>query len=351
VSLIAPMTGNEYMQWRALALAKATGALPLAAVGKKPTTKMQKDLDKAVAPYPRDLLSCLQVQTSWLQSHGWSQPPGSRQVFYWRRTDALEVGQPQARSRKDPPSVEAMLLSMSTATGNKQALPAVVRTLPQGELLHKALVSAVNSHSPVLTGCDKLKCPLKGRHEHAHILPLDLDNDGHLDHFLIWAPMGLDGAAQQAVRAVRRTFAKGIDALRVALAASGSLDDLRALPGPYGDALREILGATSGSTKWVSHTPFVAPRHLKKQGRNDLEGQIMAELASRGFPAPLAVEVLDSGSSDHLRHRHFVRVRRTGQTPPSDCGFSVVLHFEKPLAGPVSLGYASHYGLGLFAAR
>lgn len=351
VSLIAPMVAKEYARWRDSAVDRSTEALPQPATGKKPTAKMQKDFDKAVAPYPQDLVACLQVQTSWLQSHGWSQPPGSRRVFYWRKANALEVGPPKTRRTVDSSPVEAMLLSMATATGNKQALPSVVRTLPQGELLHKALLSAVPSHSKVLTGCDETKTPLKGRHEHAHILPLDLDNDGHLDHILIWAPMGLDGTAQQAVRAIRKTFAKGVDSLRVALAASGTLDELRTLPGQYGDSLRMILGATAGSTKWVSHTPFVPPRHLKKHGKNDLGGQITAELASRGLSAPLTVEVMDPRSPDFLRQRHFVRVRRQGQTPPMDCGFSVVLHFEKPLSGPISLGYASHYGLGLFAAQ
>ena len=351
VALIAPVTAKEYAEWRNRAITTVLDEQPQVAAGKQPTAKTKKDLAKATAPYPCDLVSCLQVQTSWLQNHGWSQPPGSRRVFYWRRTDALEVGRPRELAGKVLPVVEAMLLSMSTATGNNHALPSVVRTLPQGELLHKALVSAVASHSAVLTGCDETKSPLKGRHEHAHILPLDLDGDGHLDHILIWAPMGLDGPAQQAVRTVRRTFAKGVDSLRVALAASGSLDDLRALPGPYGDALRRILGNTGGSTQWVSHTPFISPRHLKKNGKNDLEGQIIAELESRGLPAPVAVEVLDSRSLDILRHRHFVRVRRTGQPPPTDCGFSVVLRFGTPLEGPVSLGYASHYGLGLFAAK
>ena len=33
-----------------------------------------------------------------------------------------------------------------------------------------------------------------------------------------------------------------------------------------------------------------------------------------------------------------------------DCGFAVRLTFPTPLTGPNSLGYCSHFGLGLFAA-
>lgn len=351
VSLIAPMPAGKYETWRDTAVTKVIQSLPQSAPGKKIKSKVQKDIDKAVAPYPQDLVACLQVQTSWLQNTGWSQPPGSQRVFYWRKNNALEVGAPQMPRRSEQPSVEAMLLSLATATGNKHALPSVVRTLPQAELLHKALVSAVASHSPVLTGCHEAKNPLRGGHEHAHILPLDLDKDGHLDHILIWADMGLDGSAQQAVRAVRKTYAKGVDSLRVALAATGSLDDLRKLPGQYGEALRDVLGSGNGSTTWVSQTPFVPPRHLKKNGKNALAGQIAAELASRGLPAPLTADVVDPRTPEILRHRHFVRTRRKGQPPPVDCGFTIRIVFEKPILGPFALGYASHYGLGVFAAE
>lgn len=352
VSLIAPISVNKYNDWRKVAVTEAIKALPELLPGKKLTSKKQKDmLDKAIAPYPPDLLACLQAQTSWLQSCGWSQPPGSRRVFYWRRNSALEVGSPEIRRRIEAEPVEAMLLSLATATSNQHALPPVVRTLPQGELLHKALVSVVNGHSRVLSGCDEFKKPLRGQHEHAYILPLDLDKDGHLDHILIWAAMGLDSVAQQAVRAIRKTYSKGTDSLRVALAASGSLDDLRKMQGKYGDALRGVIGRGGGSTEWISHTPFVPPRYLKKSGNNTLEGQIVAELASRGFPAPLTIEIINPRTSEILSHRHFVRIRRQGQVPPMDCGFTVKLSFEKPLVGPLSLGYASHYGLGLFAAK
>lgn len=351
VPLMAAMSTTEYLRWREQATSKVVESLVQPANGRRSAARLQKDLDKTLAPYPPDLVGCLQVETSWLQNLGWSQPPGSRRVFYWRKTNALEVGQPVAQTSRQQPVVQAMLLSLATVTGNKHVLPSVVRTLPQGELLHKALVSVARSLSTALTGCDETRKPLKGPHEHAHILPLDLDKDGHLDHVLIWAPMGLDQVAQQAVRAVRRTFAKGVDTLRVALMASGSLDDLRKLPGEYGSSLSGILGAIGGSTEWVSHTPLVLPRHLKRHGKNGLEGQIIAELESRALPVPLAIEIIDPRSPEFLRHRHFVRVRRLGQAPPMDCGFTVAIRFETPIVGPISLGYASHYGLGLFTTK
>jgi CRISPR-associated protein Csb2 len=304
---------------------------------------------------PKNLIDCLQRDTAWLQKQGWSQPPGSRRVFYLRPSNAIETGSPRLRP---PPAadrpVEAMLLCLSHPTRNDHALPPVARTLPQAELLHRALVRRAevegSSHCPALTGCDAQGRPLRGPHSHAHILPLDLDNDGHLDHYLIWASMGLDFVARSSVRSVRRTYGKkSPHPLQLTLAGSGSLDDLRAIPESWGEGLRRVLGAGAGATRWRSLSPFVPPRHLKKRGRDTLEGQVRAELASRGLPPAREMLLLDpQRSPEAMRQRHFVRLRRKGPPPPIDCGFTLELVFDEPVRGPICLGYASHFGLGLF---
>ncbi len=208
VSLIAPQSANDYAAWRQLAVDKIAADCPPEIEGKKLAAKVQKLRDKALAPYPLDLLDAMQKETAWLQGYGWSQPPGSQRVLYWRKRDAFRVGVPVERTVPAALPVQAMLLSLSTATGNKHALPPVIYTLIQGERLHKALVAKAGRYHRALSGCDESGKPLGGSHDHAHILPLDLDHDGQLDHFLVWAPMGLDAVAQQAVRATRKTFAK-----------------------------------------------------------------------------------------------------------------------------------------------
>jgi len=354
VPVMAVQDKADFSHWRERAVEQALTEFPLPE-NRKPSKKLLSDREKAEAPYPVDLIACLQTGTNWLRRYGWSQPPGSRRVFYWRKANALEVGAPRPRKHvPEAPSVEAMLLSMATASGNDHALPHITRTLPQAEMLHRHLGGALKrlgmGHSAVLSGCDETGVPLKGRHEHAHILPLDLDNDGHLDHFLIWASMGLDARAQQAIRAVRKTYTKGgADALKLALVGMGGLNELRALPGPYGDGLRRVLGPEAGCTEWVSATPFVPPRYLKKQGKNALEGQITEELASRGLPDIAEIKVIDlRGDAGLLLMRHFVRTRRQGPTAPIDVGFTIAFRSLQPVGGPLALGYGSHFGLGLF---
>ena len=367
IALLAPDSASAFETWRAARLEDALADLPLPE-GRKPARALLGKRAKAAAPYPADLLDCLQKDTTWLRSHGWNRPPGSRRVFYWRPTDAVSIGAPKTKAAvRSRPRVEAMLLSLTNDSRNDHALPPVTRTLPQAELLHRALIglaSRSDTPPPELTGRDEYRRPLRGPHEHAHINPLDLDGDGHLDHILVWAPRGLGASAQAAVRAARTTFTKGaIEPLRLALAATGDMRDMTRLPGEYG---RCIAFLTRCAACWQSVTPFVVPRYVKARGKNTLEGQIRAELRSRGFPDPVAVErlapipprrsdavpaggsVAERDAAAWHRFRHFKLARQRGPEPPIACGFAIRLEFEHPIPGPIAIGYGSHFGLGLF---
>ena len=353
ITTIAPIPNNDYTAWREPIVENLLREFPLPAGKKKPSAKLLKDRAKIAQPYPLDILDCLQKDTAWWKQQRWSQPPGSQKVVYWRRSGALEVGVPY---RMKPPavrSVTTILLAITSPSGNKSALPPVARTLPQAELLHRALIRQVGQGStvdcPELTGKDKQGQTLSGSHQHAHILPVDLDCDGHLDHVIIHAPMGLGDLAQQAIRSLRRTWTKGgVGDMQLALAGCGDLDSMRSIPEPLLDQITKILGPPGGATTWVSLTPFVPPRFQKKRGKNSLPGQVNAELQSRGIPEALDIELLP-WDSDTLPLRHFVR-RRAGNPPPADVGYPLRIRFSEPLVPgrPITLGYASHFGLGLF---
>ena len=348
VTLLAPDRPSDFEAWRTACLDQALADLPLPE-GRKPTRTLLRERSKAKEPYPADILDCMQKDTNWMRRHGWSQPPGSRRVLYRRPVNAVSTG---AVAKKGPVRhegrAEAMLLSLMNASRNDHALPPITRTMPQAELLHRALVGiAARKGAPPseLTGRDENRVPLRGPHGHAHINPLDLDDDGHLDHILIWAPGGLGTEGQAAIRAARRTFARGgIEPLRLALAATGAFTDLTRLPGVIGPRIGRLAGASS---RWQSSTPFVPPRYIKRRGKNSLEGQVRAELQSRGFPDPTAVRPLEL-SPDRSRFRHFGLTRQHGPQPPLARGFAIHLEFGCPVTGPIAIGYGSHFGLGLF---
>ena len=347
VTVTAPEDPSVYARWREQEVAdalKAAGAKP---DGRKPSRAIARQQDI----YPSDILACLQRDTAWWRERKWSQAPGSRRVLYWRETGALEVGPPAPSRPAGPVPIECMVFSLTTPSGARSALPTIVRTLPQAELLHRALVSKLGFGAealcPELTGRDDAGLPLKG-HRHAHILPIDLDDDGHLDHIVLYAPQLLGPRAQRAARSVRRTYTKGgVGELQVALAGQGALSGLRALQAKLGAGVGGMLGP---AREWRSATPFVAPRHLKSRGTNTLEGQVNAELAERGLPAA-AVEVVPWDSAT-LPQRHFVR-RRSGRRPQpvSDAAFVLRLRFSEAVGGPICIGYASHFGMGRFEAK
>jgi CRISPR-associated protein Csb2 len=358
VTLMAAIPPEEYRAWHHQTTAPILEAIQLSERSRKPTArqleKLQAQRTQAIDPYPPDVLSCLTKDTAWWKQRGWSQPPGSQRVLYWRRSDSLQVGVPQRRSPGRLSPVTTMLLALTTPSGNRSALPPCDRTLPQAELFHRAIVGRVGRgrqvHCPELTGKDEHGRPLHIHHGHAHTIPVDLDGDGHLDHLVVYASMGLGDAAQRAVRTLRRTWTKGgVGDIQVAVAGHGDLEMLRQLPSPLDRPIVQLLGPPEGARVWESATPFVLPRFLKPSGKNTLVGQVNAELASRGLPDAESV-LVDADLTRALRH-HVRRRQHGGVPPPVDEGYGLRLVFSEPVHGPLLLGYASHYGLGVFRAR
>lgn len=350
VSVLAPVSPAEYAAWREAALTRDLTEFE-AQRGKKPTPKDRQRLE---APYPKDLLACLLVETADLQRHGWSQPPGSRRVLYTRPAQAVETRPAvSVGSRRRARPVEAALLALASDTRRGNVLPTFTRCLPEAELLHQSLISLLGERAPecvALTGRDpRTGQPLGGRHDHAHYLPLDLDEDGRLDHVLIHARMGLDGLAQDAIRRLNRTWTKGDE--RELIVTCAGLGDLATFAGQLRLRSGKPVPALGISRVWASVTPFVPPRYIRPRGHL-LEDQVRAELESRGLPQPVAVEVMSREELVERRLLRFVRARREGKPqPPVPRAYGIRLVFAEPVVGPIALGYASHYGLGVFGAE
>ena len=350
VSVLAPVSPAEYAAWREAALTRDLTEFE-AQRGKKPTPKDRQRLE---APYPKDLLACLLVETADLQRHGWRQPPGSRRVLYMRPVQAIETRPAvSVGSRRAARPVEAALLALASDTRRGNVLPTFTRCLPQAELLHQSLISLLGERAPecvALTGRDpRTGQPLGGRHDHAHYLPLDLDEDDRLDHVLIHARMGLDGLAQDAIRRLNRTWTKGDE--RELIVTCAGLGDLATFAGQLRLRSGRPVPALGISRVWASVTPFVPPRYIRPRGHL-LEDQVRAELESRGLPQPVAVEVMSREELVERRLLRFVRARREGKPqPPVPRAYGIRLVFAEPVVGPIALGYASHYGLGVFGAE
>ncbi|MGJ5819867.1 type I-G CRISPR-associated protein Csb2 [Paludibaculum fermentans] len=351
IALLAPLLPGRYAEWRNAEVNRVAAQLP--GTSKRPSKKVAGDLQPEHLAYPLDLVDCFTKDTAWWKLHRWAQPPGSQRVIYWRSQSAIELVTTSATKAAPATPVTTMVLSMTTPSGNCSSLPARHRTLQQAELLHQAIISSAargqRIHCPELTGRDEDGSPLKGRHGHLHVLPIDCDADGHLDHIVLHAPMGFGAEAQEAVRRLKRTWTKGgAGTIQLALAGFGGLDLLRDLPAPLDRYITAFLAPPDGARTWISATPFVPPRFLKRSGANTLGGQINAELSSRGLPMVEEISPLPR-TPESLALRHYVRSRRRGGVPPPlDVGYALKLTFSQPIRGPLTIGYGSHFGLGLF---
>ncbi|MGH2725903.1 MAG: type I-G CRISPR-associated protein Csb2, partial [Actinomycetota bacterium] len=118
---------------------------------------------------------------------------------------------------------------------------------------------------------------------------------------------------------------------------------------------------TGESAVWRSVTPYLHPWHLKKPEMRTPEataaailGQLRREWCARGSGLPDIVEIRELPSIRHgslaLRPLHFHRFRRkSGLAQPDTLGRLIELRFAQPVRGPIALGFACHFGLGLFA--
>jgi CRISPR-associated protein Csb2 len=112
-------------------------------------------------------------------------------------------------------------------------------------------------------------------------------------------------------------------------------------------AFADVCALLRSSRSWISVTPYLMPWHAKR-GFGIVE-QIRREMERRvAFPPPVAVDVPDQKALPK-RAIKFHRIRsRRGLSQPDMLGTFVRLRFEEEFGGPIALGFACHYGLGLF---
>lgn len=309
VSLYAPRPATDYQALR-------TGFLT--------DKKAQKKLG---ASLPESLLDALCVDTAELRKQGWSQPPAARKVSYLRPIDAL-------RPRPGVPVVAAPTATVISFIVTGKPLPQVEDSLRIGELMRAAVMHSFKGEvPPIISGHD---LPEGNRHRHAFYLPWDSNGDGHLDRILVFVPDGIDANAQRAIATVRKLWdRKG--------------NEWRLIPESIGRRSNSdpLIGR---SATWQSITPYLHPWHVKK--RLDIQAQICRECRERGLPEPVRFEARDQievGKGRQRRPIHFHRFRnKHGLHQPDRLGSFWRLTFAEPIDGPLALGFACHYGLGLF---
>ncbi len=303
-------------------------------------------------------LGDLEKETSTLRRSGRIDPEGAQWWPYIRRRDCFTAFR-SGRGRTPGRGAGATVVRFAM-DGNP--LPMAFDTLRWGELARRCAMAQYGrrnkgAKSETLSGKDSSGKPLSG-HRHAFYLPTDEDGDGRLDHLTIWTPGGLDEKEFRAIVSVEKLkLGGGRDPVRLAYQAHGKAEDFRGVSDLFGK-----------SKRWRSLTPYVLPRHVKFRGIKDENGrkrmvdgpeeQIRREISLRYSDGPGLdnVEIahnrerilpMQSGRSGGFRPFEFFRYRRGGGSNGGGA-FNFTLEFESAVCGPIALGFACHYGLGLF---
>jgi CRISPR-associated protein Csb2 len=344
VTLWLPVAPRVYAQLqaaqRAAALAQERAELHRRrahAIAEGRKTKLS-DPAKAAIPravaqtLPEDWLAAISLDTGELQAAGWSAPPAARQMYYLRPKDALRfMAVSPAAHRTREPDREITTARFALYAKPRPAITDAVRV---GETLRLAVMGRARrlfgDNIPAsLSGHD---LPAGNRHGHAFFLP-EKDHDGRIGHLLVHAPGGLDVRAQTALAELKAVRTREGTEWKLLLE---GLSDADGFPG-------SVL--TIASARWESVTPYLHPWHRKRGF--DLPEQVARECRLRGLPEPTVVQHAPPGKPRTLDFRRF-RSKNILQQPDRQ-GCFLRLEFAEPLRGPLALGFACHFGLGLFA--
>lgn len=288
-----------------------------------------------------DLLKTLLIETSTMRRQKHLDPPGSRWVTYTRRADALTSRRVAPVRRTSSP----LTMTVARYALDATVLPLVQDALPFAERIRRALIrSRVDtSHSMALLGKTVDGTPLAG-HMHAHYFATDEDGDGRLDHVTMYAPCGFDSDDVRALGQLTRIFQSGNrPEVRAVLTGLGNREQFDRVP---------IFAA---SRAWMSVTPFSLPRFASRGGgkpprpRDLPEAQLRRELQARHLPKPASIRPIVGYAvygRPIVRWLEFHTRRFKGEQGYGLAGFTV--EFSEEVAGPIALGFACHFGLGLF---
>ena len=320
----------------------------------KPKSKKRIDFEATI---PESITAALRVETSQLQAAGWSRPPAGRLVSY----ACPEVGpRPPAYGERSMPPDDPARFQVARFILAGRPLPPITDAVKVGEVFRRALMARVAEPVPaVLSGRDHTGTPLRDpQHAHAFFLPEDCDEDGFIDHLVLYARPGLCYAVRRAADGLHTLWVKDRGPRDSDESAEPGRREWRVALEGFGTAAQFNDSALlRSSRRWVSLTPYLRPRYLNgKDIMEQTRQMVRAECAHRGWPAPEIQCDGDDGRSVSIGGQmrnvlafHRFRGRR-GLTQPDRVGLALRLEFPCNISGPVALGFGCHFGLGLFRA-
>lgn len=302
---------------------------------------------------------CLDTET--VHGQRWSSMPGARWINYTRPAEISHRPRPRAHGDRIKTQTVAQLLL------DGPVLPLMTDTLPVGEAARRAIMSCFGSwcrrnsvqattyrranadddySSPTFSGRDTYGNRLAGpSHTHYWPTPSELD-PRRIGGMTLFARDGFGSAEVAALAALRRLTIGDLE-LRAQLTGAGQIRDL-------------AYTFTGPSDLWQSVTPFLGNSDIGMRGRSRFirkglrrEWRRLAEQV----PAFRGIELMEVNelSTEDIRRAglpqpyEFCRARsKHGGRQAYRPAAMFRIRLSRPVHEPVSLGYASHFGMGRF---
>jgi CRISPR-associated protein Csb2 len=221
------------------------------------------------------LLRCLLRESGQDIKDGLERPIGTRWVHYAIPRAVYDVPRPKPRSRsRTMETADLVRYALNTATVGRAVLPAVTDTLLLADKFRSAVMALSRNPGRAISGHEPDGTPCR-QHQHAYWWPMDEDNDGFVDHVMVWAPGGFETNEIDALRRLSRLRQRsGRPDLLVTPTYVGQQETFQ--PSPKNNA-------DSGSKVFVSATPYFCPIHLShgrgKSGRTrSLRAEVLKSL-------------------------------------------------------------------------
>ena len=301
-----------------------------------------KFIDIAKKNPGKEDLDAITVTTKELQDRNYIEPPGGKFIQYTRPQNCFEG---------KTTSTKTSLLSNITViryavTGSPR--PLIKETLRIGDIARNACMSRYGkrndgSTSGIFSGKDGDGNPLRG-HIHASYLPTYEVDNRYIDHLTIFSPNGFDSKELEVLFSLKKLYRSNIVDVNLVFEGCGRLENFT------------DVKIFRRNNLWRSSTPLILTRHVKnKTGdgskrriTDSPEEQIINEIQNRyGDEYELRNVTISEKKILDLNMHDFFRWRNHGSIGNGRT-YNIELEFKKAISGPITLGYASHYGLGMF---
>ena len=220
--------------------------------------------------------------------------------------------------------------------------PPIEKTIMVGDLMRRSVMSKLkNTHGSQfipsnISGHDEHGNSLRDNHRQAYWLPIDTDNDGLIDHIVVYVSDGFDKSIQESFSRIRELHNN--EGLRLSVFFKGFHNR---------DSLDKKYSLFRKQKEWVSITPYFMPWHIKKG--YEMKDQVKKECKNHWKNNNIlriddhAIQV----GNRKIATTSFENTRNQ-KKPINAVGQAIKLSFDNDVRGPVVLGACSHFGLGMF---